>query len=58
MLRLINFILHSCSFLPVLNKNGKDMRESLMETVSHLCQVPVPPPGPISIVSEEVILIG
>ena len=27
------------------------MRESLMELISHLCQVPIPPPGPLSIVS-------
>ncbi|CAB3997365.1 DENN domain-containing 3-like [Paramuricea clavata] len=37
------------SFLPVLNKNGKKMRQSLMQLISHLCQVPIPPPGPINI---------
>ena len=37
------------SFLPELNKNGKEMRQSLMQLICNLCQVPIPPPGPISI---------
>ncbi|XP_028399183.1 DENN domain-containing protein 3-like isoform X2 [Dendronephthya gigantea] len=37
------------SFLPVLYKNGMEMRRSLMHLISQICQVPIPPPGPISI---------
>ena len=28
------------------------MRRALMKLISNLCQVPIPPPGPISIVSD------
>jgi hypothetical protein len=29
-----------------------------MQLISHLCQVPIPPPGPISIVSVRMYVIG
>ena len=49
-------LLHSCSFLPILYTNGTEMRRKLMKLMCNLCQVPIPPPGPISIVSDKAIV--